>query len=254
MVRRLNLLVIKHSLPIGAIDTMNTESKGIVQIVVQSMRNDFRKDLTCLTIATISNSIPSETFPHESVGIPANIRLADPDFHIPRAVDLLIGSGVTLALFSVGQINLSREGHDLYLQKTRLGWVVAGGMPSRGTPKNTCHLSNLEVQLAKFWEIEEIPVDKPKSIQEIECESHFVRTARGDDGRYIVRLPFRKTDVRLGESRTAALRRLSALERRLESNTILKREYSKVLKEYLSLNHMSLIENPDDDSYYRTTR
>jgi len=124
-------------------------------------------------------------------------------------------------------------------------------MPSRGTPKNTCHLSNLEFQLAKFWEIEEIPADKPRSITEIECESHFVRTTtRSEDGRYIVRLPFRKTDVRLGESRTAALRRLPALERRLDSNPTLKREYSKVLEKYLSLNHMSLIENPDDDGYY----
>jgi len=207
--------------------------------------------LICLTIPTISNLIPSETFPRESVGIPANIRLADPDFHIPRAVDLLIGSGATLALFSIGQINLSREEHDLYLQKMRLGWIVAGGMPSRGTPKNTCHLSNLEFQLVKFWEIEEIPADKPRSITEIESESHFVRTTtRSEDGRYIVRLPFRKTDVRLGELRTAALRRLSALERRLDSNPTLKRKYSKVLEEYLSLNHMSLIENPDDDGYY----
>lgn len=113
-----------------------------------------------------------------------------------------------------------------------------------------CHLSNLESQLAKFWEIEEIPLDKPKSNEEIECESHFVKnTTRGNDGRYTVRLPFRKTDKRLGESRIA-LKRLAALERKLNSNAVLKIEYSRVIEEYLNLKHMSLIENPDDDGYY----
>lgn len=45
---------------------------------------------------------------------------------MPRSIDLLIGAGTTFSLFSDGQIDLSSEGHDLYLQKTRLGWIVAG--------------------------------------------------------------------------------------------------------------------------------
>jgi len=40
---------------------------------------------------------------------------------LPRPIDLLIGSAATLALFSIGQINLSCEGRELYFQKTRLG-------------------------------------------------------------------------------------------------------------------------------------
>ncbi|XP_011859379.1 PREDICTED: uncharacterized protein LOC105556878 [Vollenhovia emeryi] len=251
IVKRLKLSVIKHSLPIGAIGTLKTESRGVIQITIQSMRDEFRKNLICLTIPTIADSIPAEVFPRGSVKIPANIKLADPEFHLPRAVDLLIGSGATLSLFSVGQINLTREGCDLYLQKTRLGWIVAGGVPLQDSSKNACHLSNLESQIAKFWEIEEIPMDKPKAREDVECESHFVRTTtRDEDGRYTVRLLFRDTDKRLGESRTGALRRLLALERKFDMNAVLKREYSKVIDEYLNLGHMSLIENPDDDGYY----
>jgi len=106
---------------------MSTASKGIIQITIRLIHNGFSKDLTCLTIPAITDLIPSETFPRDLIKISSNIRLADPDFHVPRSVDLLFGSGATLSLFAIGQINLSHEGHDLYLQKTRLGWVVTGG-------------------------------------------------------------------------------------------------------------------------------
>lgn len=126
VIRRLDLHVVAHSTPIGAINSTHTVSNGVVQITIQSVHDNFRKGLTCLTIPTITDIIPSEIFPRNSIKIPANIKLADPEFHLPRPVDLLIGSGATLSLFAVGQINLSRENQDLYLQKTRLGWVVAG--------------------------------------------------------------------------------------------------------------------------------
>ncbi|XP_071576788.1 uncharacterized protein [Temnothorax nylanderi] len=224
----------------------------MVQITIQSMRDDFRKNLTCLTIPAIADSIPSEIFPRDSLRIPPNIKLADPKFHLPRPVDLLIGSGATMSLLSIGQINLSHEGHDLYLQKTRLGWVVAGGVSSQFPPKNaTCHLTSLENQLLKFWTIEEIGTDRPWSAEERECEAHFRKTVRRDiSGRYIVRLPFRESKVRLGESRTNALRRLLSLERKLDANVKLKEEYTRVIEEYLELGHMSLVEDPGDDGFY----
>mgnify|MGYP002717571259 CR=1 FL=1 len=251
MIKQLNLPVIKHSLPISAIDATTTESRGLVQITIQSKRGEFRKELTCLTIPIISKAIPAEIFPRDSIAIPANIKLADPDFHLPHAIDLLIGSGATLSLFSIGQINLTHEGYDLYLQKTRLGWVVAGSTPPTDTLRNTCYLSNLESQLIKFWEIEEVPIEKSKSGEELECEAHFINTTtRDSNGRYTVKLPFRQTNKQIGDSRDIALKRLLAVERRFESNTALKFEYSKVLQEYIDLKHMSLIENPDDNGYY----
>lgn len=71
-----------------------------------------------------------------------------------------------------------------------------------------------------------------------------------NDGRYMVHLPFHKTNKRLGESRTIALKRLLSLEPKFNRNAILKIEYTRVIEEYLNLKHMSLIENPDNDGYY----
>lgn len=193
-----------QTIPVNSINAARTMAGGLVRVTIRSTRDGFSKDLTCLTIPTITDSIPSEVFPRDSIKIPANIKLADPNFHLPSSVDLLIGSGATLSLFSVGQINLSYGNHDLYLQKTRLGWVIAGSTSLRVRSKiSSCYLTNLENLLNKFWTIEELPAVKPKSREEIECETFFTKNiSRNDDGHYVVRLPFRDSDKKLGESRS----------------------------------------------------
>jgi len=248
----LGIPTITHTSTISAINDTITESKGIAQIAIQSTHNEYHRNLTCLTVPTIADLIPAETFPRELINIPSNIKLADPEFHLPRPVNLLIGSGSTLALLSIGQINLSRKDHELYLQKTRLGWVIAGSTPINLPPKTAiCGLTSLEDQVTRFWTIEEIIRDKPQSMEEIECEAHFTRTvSRNNNGRYTVSLPFRKSGKQLGESRNIALRRLKALERKLNADDTLKIEYSRIMEEYLRLEYMSLINDPEDDGYY----
>lgn len=99
--------------------------------------------------------------------------------------------------------------------------------------------------------IEEIAKDKPKSNEEIKCEIHFLNTvSRDDNGRYVVQLPFREANLRLGESRTVALKRLTSLERSLNKNTELRNEYTKIMEEYLKLGHMSVVEIINEDGFY----
>ncbi|XP_039303445.1 uncharacterized protein LOC113004455 [Solenopsis invicta] len=252
VVRRLNLPVKVHSSPIGAINAMNTVSKGVVRVAIQSTHDSFYKELTCLTIPAIADLISSEVFPRNSVDIPANIRLAGSDFHIPRPVELLIGAGATLSLFSIGQINLSRAGRDLYLQKTRLGWVLAGETTARIQSRlEMCGMTKLENQLDKFWAIEEVATDRSSTRTEVGCEAHFIKNvSRDDSGRYTVRLPFRETNRRLGDSRAIALKRFSALERKLSANESLRVEYTRAIDEYIKLNYISLVKDPSDDGYY----
>lgn len=84
-------------------------SRGMVRITIQAMRGEFTKELTCLIMPAIAERIPSEIISRDTIQIPSNIQLADPEFHITRAIDVLIGSGATLSLLSIGQINLSTE-------------------------------------------------------------------------------------------------------------------------------------------------
>ncbi|XP_036149076.1 uncharacterized protein LOC118647744 [Monomorium pharaonis] len=230
---------------------MNTVSRGIVQVIIGSIYDNFSKTLRCLTIPSISDLTPSEVFPRNTIKIPANIRLADPEFHLPRSIELLIGSGATLSLFSVGQINLSRSEYDLYLQKTRLGWIVAGGQsPVETTRREESHLTTLGKLLEKFWITEEI-TDHTGFNEQDKCEIHYRETTSRDaSGKYIVRLPFDGSGNRLGDSRHNALKRLLSLERKLEGNANLKNEYTRVIDEYIRSNYLSVVESPNDDGYY----
>jgi len=227
-------------------------TRGVIRIVIQSLHNEFTRELTCLTIPVISDLVPAEVFPRNSIDIPDKIVLADPQFFYPRSVEILIGAGATLSLFTGGQINLSRANGDLYLQKTRLGWIVAGGNAVSYQPRNAlCSLTDLEQQIARFLTSEEVQGDTSKSIEKNDCEMHFLtHVTRNNDGRYVVRLPFRNDGKRLGESRTIALKRLYSLERKLDSDPTLKLAYTKIIQEYLDLNQTSPIEDPADDGFY----
>ncbi|XP_067214205.1 uncharacterized protein [Linepithema humile] len=251
LAKDLNLPMTSCTLPVDAINSMNTMSRGIIRFTIQSLHNEYCKELTALLIPTIADFVPSEMFSRHSIKIPRNIKLADPEFHIPRPIDLLIGAGTTLSLFLIGQINLSRKDHDLYLQKTRLGWIIAGGGESIKHKANVCLLTNLEKQSTKFWTVEEIMNDAPRSTNEFDCEMHFAENVtRNNTGRYVVRLPFSQDSKRLRESYNIALKRLHSFERKFKSDPELKFAYSQVIQEYLHLEQMYPVDDPTDNGFY----
>ncbi|XP_076546700.1 uncharacterized protein LOC143305767 [Osmia lignaria lignaria] len=231
---------------------MNTIASSSINITFSSIHSDFKKDLTCLAVPRIADSVPEEVFPRELIKIPANLRLADPEFHIPRPVDILIGSGATLSLLSIGQIKLSRDDSDLFLQKTRLGWVIVGGAGDNAEKQAvSCALLELKEQIAKFWLIENIDTETTGLSEEALCETHYrENTTRDASGRYIVRLPFRTGDRDFGDSRRSAFRRFNALQRKLNANAVLKAEYTKVMQEYITLGHMSRADDETVAGYY----
>ncbi|XP_014208614.1 uncharacterized protein LOC106639485 [Copidosoma floridanum] len=159
---------------------------------------------------------------------------------------------MTLSLFSVGQLNLSRGNGDLILQKTQLGWIVGGGIGEiSGDSAVSCNLIELTRQMEKFWVIEDIGSKSSKSIEETRCEAHYVEhTTRDKDSRYIVKLPFKRQNEDFGDSRPQALQRLNALQTRLNSNPELKVAYERVMNEYIKLGHMSLVRDESPSGYY----
>ena len=69
--------------------------------------------------------MPSLPLKRADFEIPKNIALADPEFHKPSDIDILLGVKLFYKLLCVGQIEL-KNCPDLVLQKTQLGWIVAG--------------------------------------------------------------------------------------------------------------------------------
>lgn len=252
--RRLLLPLEKCALSVGTMSTSSLATRYSVTIKLKSIHNEFEKTLPFLTVPKIVDRIPNETIPRETLSIPGNICLADPEFHKPAEVQMLLGSGPTLSLFSIGQINLSSNGADLFLQKTRLGWVIGGSLGPVTLPSRTsCNISNLENLLTKFWEVEEIGTSQDlEEIAQCPIEAHFQKHMKRDhDGRFVVALPFKRDPNTLGESRSQAIARLQALQRRFERNSNLKEQYSAAMQDYLNKGYMSIVKDGDlEDGYY----
>lgn len=102
--------------------------------------------------------------------------------------------------------------------------------------------TGLNALLQKFWTQEDIPYEKPIPAEYQWCEEFYKKTTtRNQDGRYVVRLPFKSEfskSIFLGSSRFNALGQYTRMERTLSKNPELQETYHTVLKEYLDLDHM----------------
>ncbi|XP_043474408.1 uncharacterized protein LOC122506353 [Leptopilina heterotoma] len=231
-------------IPIGAVNNLTTVAKAFVSLTIRSLYNDYQKTFSFLIIPQIANLIPNEKVSSDLIPIPPNIQLADPLFHIPRPVDLLLGSGPSLSLFCIGQIDLSpQSGNQLLLQKTRLGWVVGGSVSNSSTCPGEikCHLLDLQTCITKFWALEEERNIVHLSDEQKKCENHFREHVKRDaSGKFTVALPFRDNFKQLGNSRNIALKRLYSLERKLNKSPELKDQYNANLQEYIDLVRFSM--------------
>lgn len=131
-------------------------------------------------------------------------------------------------------------------QLTKFGWIISG--PVNNQPScNQFHGYHISVDrelhdlLQKFWLIDEIAAAPSLSLsnEEQACERHFKSTySRDEQGRYIVRLPFKKSTDSLGDSRGKAIRMLHRLSNQFSTNPSYFQAYHEFLQIYESLGHM----------------
>lgn len=118
------------------------------------------------------------------------------------------------------------------------GWVVSGKTYISSTTStvasHTAHIEELHDSLEKFWTIEEGTCTTNFSVEEAECEDHFIKNIRRTiEGRYIVRLPIKEhVLLRLSHNRNTAVRRFRMLENRFSRNSDLHDQYEAFINEY----------------------
>ena len=251
MIKKLNLETSKINIPVIGINQIKTNISERVEINFSSNHSKYKNKLKFLVLPTISNLCPQNTFDSSKLNIPPELQLADPSFNIPSDIDMLLGCEIFYELMCLGQIKLGKNMP--ILQKTLLGWVVAGQVHCGRdcVAKSDAMLSNcffsqgsLNKDIEKFWLLEEVLLN-PRSLmtkEEIECEDYFTETTiRDESGRFLVKLPLKDNFRNLGESEQTALNRLYAIERRLAKNPELERSYKGFMQEYIHLEHMTEI-------------
>ncbi|XP_070163514.1 uncharacterized protein [Polyergus mexicanus] len=249
-------------------ETINTTVLGIssssinaaqqITTTIKSRTSTFQGKLPFMIIRKITESLPTVELDKGNLQIPYDVQLADPQYHIPAEIDILLGASIFWELLRSRQIR--PPGQTLILQETLLGWIIAGQTQSNETSliyRTHCGVSaNLKLsnQLEKFWKMEEITHESQCSKEENKCEAHFVSIFnRNHEGRFIVELPIKGDIQQLGESYHIAERRFKTLERKLEKQNDLKHQYHSFMREYLNLNHMQEVSFDERDykpSYY----
>lgn len=142
--------------------------------------------IECILTDQITQRLPTVKINRSTIHIPKNIKLADSNFHKPAEVDILIGAESFWRSLCVGQLKPC-QGHPT-IQKTRFGWVL-GGFSKQSINTNNftvktfyASISNVELQdqLSKFWQLEEISINDNNTYSLIEqcCENQFVQNVK----------------------------------------------------------------------------
>ncbi|XP_065084476.1 uncharacterized protein LOC135706751 [Ochlerotatus camptorhynchus] len=246
----------KVDISILGIGQSGTSVKRKIQAVVKSRVSSYSRPMDFLVLPKVTACLPTSTVQANGWDIPADIELADPEFFRSREVDLVMGIQAFFSFFPSGREVPLGTGMPV-LTESVFGWIVTGEVAtSNHGARYSCNMSvssNLEELMARFWSYEEVGAVSKLSPDETRCEEQFERTVeRNSDGRYSVTLP--KNDnvlAELGKSRDIALRRLRAVERRLEKNPDLQKQYFNFMTEYFELGHMRRVDDNEEGTVKR---
>lgn len=232
-------------------------SKSMVNINFESrFDNKIKFTVKAYVLSKITAFLPSR----KVVGLEGldltGLKMADPEYHTPNKIDILLGADVYGQLLQEGLRKNTCGG--IIAQATALGWIVSGTVSDSKE-----HSSNVVVMhsvieeneiLKKFWELENDPKEKDENWmneEEMKCEELYRNTVKRDEtGRYIVKIPFKVEKPQVQDSFKIAEKRFHLLEERFKKNKILKTKFSEVMDNYLSAEHMELVKddevnNPD---------
>lgn len=237
------------NVPIVGINQARINAKFQVCALIKSKVGTYAAQLYFLVVPKVTCSLPHAAFDISGWRMPTGIQFADPQFNVPGRIDLLIGAETFFDMIKDGKIKISKDLPTM--TETELGWIVTGPVADSSVSSNVAYHccnaiganENVDEVLRGFWEIEECFTSSAQSLEEQQCEQHFIDThTRNENGRYGVMLPFRLTNLRLGQSRMMAERRFLKLENKLERFPDVRQQYVDFINEYAELGHCKEID------------
>ncbi|CAI6373964.1 unnamed protein product [Macrosiphum euphorbiae] len=234
--KRLNLSTASHTLNIVGVSAMASTAKQLQDTIMTSRFGDFKTTIKFYSLQTIVSALPSQVLIRDNLKMPHNIlnQLADPNFHSPGPIDVLLGADIFFDVLYGEKFPLSNLA---CLHRTKLGWIVTGKISTLSTPHT---LPNLMIQNQSALSFFTSKTNQ-RILEEFKAEEHFQSTFRRHcSGRFIVKLPMAQDPKVLGDSLDMAQKRFLNLERRLQKDKVLTEQYDKFIAEYIAMGHMEL--------------
>ncbi|XP_050423619.1 uncharacterized protein LOC126835225 [Adelges cooleyi] len=215
-----------------------------------------------IILPEISGPMPANKLPLSVRERYKHLLLADPKFDSPSKVDLLIGGDRFPHIMQSRAEVLHHPGCPSAFE-TLFGWVIVGSVNTPcEAPWTTLSVTSapaLDTLISRFWAIEEPGGPISHTTEDELCEKWFTSTvSREPSGKFCVALPFRQEvfgkvsslpvesvvynglSHGLGDSYSAALKRLFNLELKLSKDAKLYEAYRDFMDQYLALGHMKL--------------
>ncbi|XP_075150680.1 uncharacterized protein LOC142224780 [Haematobia irritans] len=231
--QRLAIPMETHNAQISGLGGTDVSScKGKCILTVKAPKSDFKIIIKALVVSSLAHLLPSRPIKTTLLNEVKGLNLADPFFHKPAPIDMIIGSDYLPFINKTGS------------------FLQIGGLEN-------LNLAGI-CQLQQFWELEEVEKPQTESDTDTWCENFYKSTTyRQNDGRYVVRLPFKQEyphEIFLGSSLHMAFAQYVRVEKNLSKTPELKHEYDKVLREYEELGHMALKASPQKSAWWSTRR
>ncbi|XP_028157884.1 uncharacterized protein LOC114351044, partial [Ostrinia furnacalis] len=229
---------------IVGVGEVKSRLKQVVQIEVSSRNEEFSLRVKAYVIAKqLTTQIPTQKIPTNNWNHLDGLTLADPKFSQPANIDLLLGVNEYAQIIQ-SEVIKGPPGSPI-AQRTTLGWILFGKVNDcedvREESIIVMHQQiEMEDMLKTLWEVD-TDMNRKLTKEEENCERIYKENyTRTEEGRYIVKLPFKTETPQSVEGNTynIAMKRLQMLERRFDRQPELEKNYKEVMEEYIRLNHM----------------
>ncbi|XP_071580955.1 uncharacterized protein [Temnothorax nylanderi] len=247
----------RHAATVFAVnETKAATTKGLTSFVLRARgRDDIRFPIEA-TVLPRTSPLPSSKVAVRSWNHLKGLPLADPEYYLPGNIDILLGAESFASVLRDGRRKGKDGEPDAF--NSVFGWVLTGAVsPSlQVAPLHSfaTTLESIETAVGKFWQLEEVPEHTSCSEEDRRCKEIFAKTTyRDHSGRFVVSYPFASDPPTFVDSRSVAVSRLRALERRFKPNPDFRISYNNFMQDYLDSGHMELIKNPfpsDGHIYY----
>jgi hypothetical protein len=133
----------------------------VASLEIKSRFSNWGTKIDCAVLPKITGMIPATFVDSSEWGIPEVFMLADENLNRPNSIDILLEADVFFEVLHHDK--KTRPGNYPVLQNTNLGWIISGKIPlaaPKELPRKSffiCNNDNLDQQLQRFWEIEELP-------------------------------------------------------------------------------------------------
>lgn len=235
---------------IVGVGSTRTDVKHVVQLHIGSRWDtNFRLFIQPYVMnKQLTAKIPTQVIINNNWQHLEGLNLADSSYLTPGPIDMLLGIKEYTHIIQEGIIK-GAPGTPC-AQQTSLGWIIFGEISTNIENKSFLvmhHSVDMDDMLKSIWEVDN-DTKRKLTREEQRCEEIYRQThSRNEAGRYIVTLPFKTDNPKSpdGNTKEIAMKRLLQLERKFKRIPDLKQQYTKVIEEYLLLNHME--EVPEEE-------